>query len=310
VNLKELLLNKCPEIVPEGLKLVLEGCSILEHLELEGNLADDFSFLLEGKNLKRLNLKSCPNISEKGFSIFSGLPNLIELSLMYCSGVSDAVLEYLKDGCPNLETLDISNCQITDQGIQSLSELHNLQQLTMISTAITDAGLKLLIPKTGICLLKELDLKYCVKLTEQGLKMIRDASPFLALLTWSLKLDSIPMLKICLINLGENVTNKNETFHTREAGWRQTINDSSTASELSSKLKELEIGMPWSSVNEKWRELRPIWIGNHPPDIDSRQVAKLALEFEECILPQSLTEKWTILRTEWIDMLKEVEKLG
>ena len=67
--------------------------------------------------------------------------NIVELSLMFNSRITDARLVHL-EGLPGLQTLKISQCrQITDAGLVHLKRTTKLRSLYLTAIEITDAGL-------------------------------------------------------------------------------------------------------------------------------------------------------------------------
>uniref|UniRef100_T1IP17 F-box domain-containing protein n=1 Tax=Strigamia maritima TaxID=126957 RepID=T1IP17_STRMM len=104
------------------------------------------------KNLKHLNLSFCDKISPHVLiETAASLPHIVSLNLR-SSGCTDAVLAALGGHCPQLRSLDVSWCPVTDDGISSLcinmddienaenSRCLKINSLLVIGTNITDRG--------------------------------------------------------------------------------------------------------------------------------------------------------------------------
>lgn len=100
-----------------------------------------------------------------------GLTNLRSLDLTD-SEVTDAGLEHLK-GLSGLSSLYLKGTQITDAGLEHLAELASLEVLFLADTQITDAGLEHL---KGLTNLRELPL-YGSQVTDEGVKDLQKALP-------------------------------------------------------------------------------------------------------------------------------------
>jgi Leucine-rich repeat (LRR) protein len=74
---------------------------------------------------------------------------VIGLDFRDWSGIKDRHLAVIKE-LKQLQTLDLSQCQITDQGLKELKELKGLKTLNLYGTPITDEGLKELKDLVGL----------------------------------------------------------------------------------------------------------------------------------------------------------------
>eukprot|EP01027_Heterolobosea_sp_BB2_P014353 GEZU01020630.1.p1 GENE.GEZU01020630.1~~GEZU01020630.1.p1 ORF type:complete len:152 (-),score=41.52 GEZU01020630.1:20-475(-) len=92
----------------------------------------------------------------------------ISLSLKNCCGITDSGLEHLRQLSNNVVTLKlISNSEITDKGLQSISHLTKIQTLNICSCdRLTEAGLSAITPLVNI---KKLKLNVYRRLTDRGL---------------------------------------------------------------------------------------------------------------------------------------------
>ncbi|KAM4603186.1 uncharacterized protein O3C94_022753 isoform 1-T2 [Discoglossus pictus] len=148
--------------------------------------------LLSGLSLKRLVLPGRRSLSDDGLSCLSGLRCLVELDLT-------------------------DHTQITDRGVQSISELTRLKTLSLCNTSVSDAGLFHL---RGLRLLEELSLDR-TKVTSKGVSECIRCLPHLQVLGLSdtpvgdniLKLGIRHCRHLLKVNLSRTrVTNKGLRF--------------------------------------------------------------------------------------------------
>ncbi|NGX58830.1 MAG: hypothetical protein K940chlam3_01738 [Chlamydiae bacterium] len=155
------------------------------------------------KSVEDLNLNSC-NVSAKGIHTLENLDHLKSLSLCFCDEMTEDVilelvhLKQLKElklcwnrslpleslhvlkELPQLETLDISHSNITDQVLTYINKMENLISLNCDeSQELTDKGIETL---TYLKHLKTLSIS-SPKITEKGLKTIITQFPELISLT-------------------------------------------------------------------------------------------------------------------------------
>ncbi len=124
---------------------------------------------LKGLNLQRLTLRDLPVVDDSALEVLKELPKLRRLYLHEINGFSDIGLKNL--GSLNaLELLDIwSVPQMTDATIDVIATLPNLKELTVRSTAVTDASVVKLL---AMPLLQSLTFKENGDVTEAGLKKL------------------------------------------------------------------------------------------------------------------------------------------
>ncbi|ONK57869.1 uncharacterized protein A4U43_C09F5040 [Asparagus officinalis] len=98
-----------------------------------------------GSKLRSLALYCCFGITDNGLSLVSaGCPNLVSVTLYRCN-ITDPGLESLATSCHSLENLNLSYCTlITDHGISILSRECNKLHAVMISycRSITGTGFR------------------------------------------------------------------------------------------------------------------------------------------------------------------------
>jgi Leucine-rich repeat (LRR) protein len=118
----------------------------LKALHLHCDLLTDKDLLVIGQlsKLETLTSDSLRNVTEDGIQELQSLSNLQSLCLGYCPGISDKTLDGI-GRLPNLKTLKLAACDITNSGLHALTKSSRLQELHLHScTLITDAGLEAL----------------------------------------------------------------------------------------------------------------------------------------------------------------------
>jgi Leucine-rich repeat (LRR) protein len=124
-------------------------------------------FNKHGSKLKNLDLSLYKDYLTDAHleKIVSFCPNLLSLSLGHCSMLTDQGLAGLKS-LKQLESLDLTFCNISDAALVHVKELTYLKKLNLAELySITDSGLEHLKTLTS---LKELDLGGCIEITDSG----------------------------------------------------------------------------------------------------------------------------------------------
>ncbi|KAJ8047140.1 F-box/LRR-repeat protein 14 [Holothuria leucospilota] len=144
--------------------------------------------------LKHLNLRSCRLISDDGIGCLAGVfkttcrppgtRDLKSLILQDCQ-ISDASLNSIAKGLPNLESLNLSFCcGISDTGMVSLSNMSSLKDLNLRSCDhISDLGIAHLAEKGAH--FKVLDVSFCDRIGDGALGHIAQGMDFLDSLSLS-----------------------------------------------------------------------------------------------------------------------------
>ena len=112
---------------------------------------------LQGMKLSRLTLRDLPAVDERACAVFQELPELKRLYLHELSSISDAGLKHL-ESLKTLELLDIWTVpQMTDVTVDVIAGLPNLKELSIRTTAISDAAVEkiLAMPKLQSLTLKD-----------------------------------------------------------------------------------------------------------------------------------------------------------
>nr|KYP72937.1 F-box/LRR-repeat protein 3 [Cajanus cajan] len=141
--------------------------------------------------MKMLNLSKCENISHIGIaSLTNGAQNLEKLilshSLFVTTDLAKCLLSFPRlqlvklDGClcQLLEELDVTDTEIDDQGLRSISRCTKLSSLKLgICLMITDNGLKHI--ASSCSGLKHVDLNRTSRITDEGIVAIALGCPSL-----------------------------------------------------------------------------------------------------------------------------------
>lgn len=153
----------------------LGGCRCLTDISLRG--------LRNLLNLRQLDLSQCDLITDDGIEYLATVNFLEELSLGWCRSISDNGIEILckQVGRERLQTLCLARCQITDSGIQHLSNLKSLKSLDLNGcTGISSSGLGSTLGT--IPQLETIDVSYC---------------PGILRRSWQGKINALKSLDLC-----------------------------------------------------------------------------------------------------------------
>lgn len=102
--------------------------------------------LCGAKTLESIYIQGYGKLTDEFVSAVSnGLPNLEHLNLS-CPSLTDASLGFLATRCEKLKWLDLSSNQFTDQGIQHLSTVKNMEMLWINSSALTSKCIESVAP--------------------------------------------------------------------------------------------------------------------------------------------------------------------
>ncbi len=120
----------------------LKGLHSLRYLVLPPFATDDgdLALLPALLSLERLNIDS-GKFSDAGMKSIGALTSLRDLRLTRCPRVTSAGLKHLSQ-LRNLEGLTLEGTSLTDDGLRHLANLTNLQRLTLAGSNLTDDGLR------------------------------------------------------------------------------------------------------------------------------------------------------------------------
>lgn len=193
-TLSSLNLGRCGLLADRAMVYV-RALRALSELSLEGVAVGDpgMIYLAELAGLVQLDL-SWTRVGDAGVARLSALRGLRTLALAGAS-VTDVGLQSLTT-LPGLADLDISDTRVTDAGLRTVGMLGALESLSLEGTAIRDAGLvhlgelghlrRLYLGRTsvtdrGLELLQRVsdvtyvDLALCPKVTEEGVRQLRES---------------------------------------------------------------------------------------------------------------------------------------
>ncbi|KAL0555710.1 hypothetical protein IC582_009666 [Cucumis melo] len=160
VSLSELSLSKCVGVTDEGLSSILK----------------------KHKDLKKLDITCCRKITDVSISnLTNSCTGLTSLKMESCSLVSREGFILIGRGCHLLEELDLTDNEIDNEGLRSLSRCSKLSILKLgICLNLNDEGLG----HIGMCCSKllELDLYRCAGITDSGLLAIIHGCPDLEMI--------------------------------------------------------------------------------------------------------------------------------
>jgi predicted secreted protein len=114
------------------------------------------SVLMTCPLLKRLDLEFSYGLHENGLKNISNCKMLESLNLRYCSKLKARAIQYVADGCPQLQYLDMSGNHITRDVFQQILKCTNLRTLLLARCDLR--GLDLQLIKTHITNLKRLEI--------------------------------------------------------------------------------------------------------------------------------------------------------
>jgi len=128
---------------------------------------------LGGLKLTRLTLRNLP-IDDSALEVFKELPTIKLLFFQELASITDEGMENLSH-LKELERLEIVEVDITDKSLETISKLENLKTLVLRGTKVTDAGLELLLklPK-----LEKVTLRDNTGVTPAMIRKLREAEKF------------------------------------------------------------------------------------------------------------------------------------
>ncbi|KAM4618283.1 F-box and leucine-rich repeat protein 13 [Polymixia lowei] len=148
-NLQYLDISHCNRVGDAGMQYLTEGCSAVK--------------------LRGLNVSHCSRISDSSvLRIAQRLSGLYHLNLSYCESLTDSGLECLSGS--SISSLDISGCNIQDQGLGALEGTCLKKVVLAECVYITDTGLEKFCKQARE--LEHLDVSSCVELSDQAVKTL------------------------------------------------------------------------------------------------------------------------------------------
>lgn len=195
-QLEQLIVSHCHQLadatllylskLPSLRVLKVERCSITNSGLLEARAASEIleeicfkrcpvmdcgvqSFITGCGNLLHLDLTCCQSISDSTLFVLAENCRFLEtLLLENCLGITAAGLASVASGCPNLHTLDCTDCSLGDSDVEGIAKIQNLQTLKLgFSVKVTNCGLAYLRANCGS--LRHLDLYRCEQIGDEGI---------------------------------------------------------------------------------------------------------------------------------------------
>lgn len=133
--------------------------------------ADDLVLFGKLTDLKKLQIFNCRALNDEMAATLSGLQGLTSLAVTN-SVINDATVEMIVKSFPNLTELDLSsNTNMTNGVVKIVSELGNLQRLTLLQNQVNDIGAQRL---SKLQELRSLDLRGNMEAGDMALDVVAD----------------------------------------------------------------------------------------------------------------------------------------
>ncbi len=176
LQLEYLGLQDCQKLTDQALKHISMGLLNIISINLSfcGSVTDTgLRFLSKMPSLRELNLRSCDNISDIGIGFLAeGGSRITGLDVSFCERVGDQCLVHISQGLFQMQSLSLSACAISDDGLNKV--VRNLHDLTTLNigqcSRVTDKGLALI--ADHLKNLQSIDLYGCTRITTVGLERI------------------------------------------------------------------------------------------------------------------------------------------
>ncbi|KAM1353337.1 hypothetical protein FF1_033036 [Malus domestica] len=160
VSLRELSLSKCVEVTDEGLSSILK----------------------KHKDLRKLDITCCRKITYASIAqISESCTALTSLKMESCTLVPREAFVLIGQRCQTLEEIDITDNEVDDEGLNSISRCSELSSLKLgICLNITDKG----VVNIGMRCMKllELDLYRCTGISDSSMSAIARGCPGLEMI--------------------------------------------------------------------------------------------------------------------------------
>ncbi|XP_019743745.1 F-box/LRR-repeat protein 13 [Hippocampus comes] len=171
-GLRRLHIVECHKMGDTSLKAVatLRNLQYLD-ISLCNKVTDKGLFTLaespSASKLRELNVSYCSQITDAAISVIGHrFTKLSHLNLSYCEQLTDVALEYLMGS--SISSLDISGCNIQDDGLAALEEVPLKRLIIAECINITDVGME------NLCKyltdLEYVDVSGCLELSDQAVK--------------------------------------------------------------------------------------------------------------------------------------------
>jgi Leucine-rich repeat (LRR) protein len=121
-------------------KVTMDGTRLTEIVIQDGSLltSDDLTLFGRLKDLKKLQIFNCRTLNTEMAAKLNGLKDLTTLALTN-TVIDDAAIEAIAKSFPKLTELDLSsNANMSSQVLKSISELKNLQRLSLVQNRFNE----------------------------------------------------------------------------------------------------------------------------------------------------------------------------
>lgn len=150
----------------------------LKHFDFSRNkLGDQMLKFFENNDSMRSLLGKATNVTDEGVKSIVTMKNLKKLSL-FGTKVSDKSLELISKNLPDLENLDVGECDVSNDGMRFLADMPKLTAINIGHTKVTKKGLEIL----KNLKLKELNLESNKNIDDSTLQLITAQWPNLTVL--------------------------------------------------------------------------------------------------------------------------------
>ncbi|KAL3617435.1 hypothetical protein CASFOL_037756 [Castilleja foliolosa] len=183
--LQSIKLDGC-QVTCSGLKAIANGCVSLQELNLSKcmGVTDEglSSIVTKHKDMKKLDITCCRKITKMSLAnVTSSCLSLVSLKMESCSSIVAEAFVLIGQRCHLLEELDITDNEVDDEGLKSISMCSRLSSLKLgICHNITDEGLIYIGKRCSQ--LKEIDLYRSAGITDSSISAIACGCPHLEMI--------------------------------------------------------------------------------------------------------------------------------
>lgn len=176
----------CCSLTTSGVRAIANWRASLKELSLSkcaGVTDECVSTLVQKHNqLRKLDITCCRKITYASInSITSSCSSLVSLKMESCSLVPREAYVLIGKHCPYLEELDVTDNEIDNEGLKSVSKCSRLSVLKLgICLNINDDGLSHI--ANGCPKIKELDLYRSTGITDRGIAATAEGCPVLEMI--------------------------------------------------------------------------------------------------------------------------------
>ena len=161
-------------------KVTMDGAKLSEIVIQDGSLltADDLTLFGRLTDLQKLQIFNCRTLNSEMVSHLSGLKELTSLAITN-TVIDDAAVDTIVKSFPKLIALDLSsNANMSSQVLKAISELKNLQQLSLVQNRFNELSTRRL---SKLQDLRVLDLRGNMEAGDMTLEVIADLPKLKAL---------------------------------------------------------------------------------------------------------------------------------